>query len=77
MSPQYILNIVATNIVVDKITDQAKTLSVCLLPNYGRNIKQFFQCVTTAWNVDASSIVCILIDKGKLAKQIATLLPKT
>lgn len=27
------------------------------------------------WQVDASSIVCTLIDKGKLANQIATLLP--
>ena len=38
-------------------------------------IKRFFQCVITAWHVNASSVVCTLIDNGKLANQIATLLP--
>ena len=64
MSPQYILNIVATNIVVDKITDQAKTLSVCLLPHYGHNIKQFFQCVTTAWTLTRAALSVFLSTKA-------------
>ena len=38
-------------------------------------IKRFFQCVITAWHVNTSSVVCTLIDNGKLADQIATLLP--
>ena len=31
--------------------------------------------MTIAWHIDASSIVCTLIHNGKLADQIATLLP--
>ena len=40
-------------------------------------IKRFFKCVITAWHVNTSSVVCTLIDNGKLADQIATLLPTT
>ena len=35
----------------------------------------FFKCETIVWHVDASSVVCTLIEIGKLADQIATLLP--
>ena len=31
--------------------------------------------MTIPWHIDASSIVCTLIHNGKLANQIATLLP--
>ena len=40
-----------------------------------RQTKRFFQFVTIAWHVDASSFLCTLIDNGKLANQILTLLP--
>ena len=32
------------------------------LPRYRRQIRRFFQCVTIAWHVDASSVVCILMN---------------
>ena len=32
---------------------------------------RFFQCVTIAWHVDASSVVCTPIDNDKLTNQIA------
>ena len=40
-----------------------------------RQTKRFFQFVTIAWHVDASSFLCTLINNGKLANQILTLLP--
>lgn len=45
----------------------AKPQSIFLLPQYRRQVKRVFQCVTLAWRVDASSVVCSLIDNGKLA----------
>lgn len=48
-------------------TDHAKPQSIFLLPQYRRQVKRVFQCVTLAWRVDASSVVCSLIDNGKLA----------
>ena len=38
-------------------------------------MKRFFQFVTIAWHVDANSVLCTLIDNGKLANRILTLLP--
>ena len=40
-----------------------------------RQMKRFFQFVTIAWHVDATSVLCTLIDNGKLANRILTLLP--
>lgn len=61
-----------TNIVVQT------ALNLCRFvfsPQYRSQIKLFFQGVTTAWHVDANSVVCSLINNGKLADQIATLQP--
>ena len=41
MSPQQILTTVKTNIVVDKITDNAEPISICFLPQYSRPKKLF------------------------------------
>lgn len=40
-----------------------------------RQMKRFFRFVTIAWHVDANSVLCTLIDNGKLANRILTLLP--
>ena len=40
-----------------------------------RQMKRLFQFVTIAWHVDANSVLCTLIDNGKLANRILTLLP--
>ena len=32
------------------------------LPRYRRQIRRFFQCVTIAWHVDASSVACVLMN---------------
>ena len=39
VSSQQILSSVMTNIVVDWSTDQAKTLSICLLPQYSPHVR--------------------------------------
>ena len=46
VSSQQILSSVMTNIIVYWSTDHAKPLSLCLLPQYRRQIKRFFQFVT-------------------------------
>ena len=53
----------------------AVQLSVCFLPQSQGPIKQFFLCMTIAWQVEGCRIVFTLIDNNKLANQIATLLP--
>ena len=64
-----------TNIVFDMSTDNTKPLSIFLLPQYWHRMKRFFQRVTIAWQIDANTVVCSLLDNGKLANRIATLLP--
>ena len=53
-------------------------LSICFLNTYRRQTKRFFQCVTIAWHFDTSfcnAELFTLIDNGKLADEIAMLLP--
>ena len=65
-----------TNIVVDRVHTTINHCRFVFCRNIDqRQLKRFFQCVTIAWHVDSSSVVCTLIDNGKVANQIMTLLP--
>ena len=74
MGVQQILTAVMTNLFVDKRIDHAKPLSIHFLPQYRHQIKRFIQFVNITLFVDDSNVVCTLIENGKLANQIATLL---
>ena len=73
----WLCNILTTvNVVVDKSTDHAKSLSICFfLPQYWGHIEWFFNCMIDVWYVDMSSIVCAFTVKSNSANQILTLLP--
>ena len=60
------LTTVLMNMVVDKSTYHTKPLLIYLLPPHWHHMNHFFQCVTIAWHIDAGSVVCTLIEKGKL-----------
>lgn len=72
------LTTVMTNIIVDKGTVHDKPLSICIFSTVSTSKFLSHPCLRAdkgiARHVDASSVVCNLIDNGKLVNQIATLL---
>ena len=60
---------VTTNIVFHKSANYAKPHSICFCYSVDIN-----QCVTIAWHVDVSIVVCTLIDNGEFATHVVKLL---
>ena len=48
----------------EPVTDCAKPLSICSLPQYRLQVKRLFQYVTTVWHVHANGVVCTLKENG-------------
>ena len=74
--PKQLLTTVMTRIVVDRSTDHAKPHSICFFTIISTSKKFFFQSASwksIAWRNEASSVVWMLIDNGKLANWIARL----
>ena len=60
---------VTTNIVFHRSANYAKPHLICFCYSVDIN-----QCVTIAWHVDVSIVVCTLIDNGEFATHVVKLL---
>lgn len=75
ITPQQILTIVMSNMVVNKRADHAKPLLICFFTTIWRSKFLSHPCLTASKGITWHSIVCTLIDNNKMANHIATLLP--
>ena len=75
ITPQQILTIVMSNMVVNKRADHAKPLLICFFTTISMSKFPSHPCLTASKGITWHSIVCTLNDNNKMANHIATLLP--